>query len=103
MAESGRPVEPELRTPDAEHFFHAVVELRKVEDCQKFLGDLLTREEVLRFIERWKIARLLDAGYPYKHITRETGASAATIARVKERLAEGRGGLALMVQRFRQR
>jgi len=99
VAKAGRPFEDELASADAEELFQAILTLESVQDCQRFFGDLATRHEIRRLSERWRIARLLDAGFVYKRITACAGASAATIARIKECLARGYGGFALVLSR----
>lgn len=97
----GMRVESELHTTDADDFFQAILALQSVQDCRSFFGDILSRQEARRVIGRWKVARHLHAGRAYKQITGDTGASAATIARVNERLQHGAGGLAQAVRRPR--
>ena len=101
VARGMRRVESELHTTDADDFFQAILALQSVQDCRSFFGDILSRQEARRVIGRWKVARHLHAGRAYKQITRDTGASAATIARVNERLQHGARGLARAVRRPR--
>ena len=42
--------------------------------------------------QRWAVVRLLDSGMHYAEISRETGASTATITRIASWLNHGEGG-----------
>jgi TrpR-related protein YerC/YecD len=42
--------------------------------------------------QRWAVVRLLDGGMHYAQISRETGASTATITRIASWLNHGEGG-----------
>jgi TrpR-related protein YerC/YecD len=42
--------------------------------------------------QRWAVVRRLDAGQHYAEISRETGASTATITRIASWLHHGEGG-----------
>jgi TrpR-related protein YerC/YecD len=42
--------------------------------------------------QRWAVVRLLDQGKHYAEISRETGASTATITRIASWLHHGEGG-----------
>ncbi|NHK29142.1 helix-turn-helix domain-containing protein [Parvularcula flava] len=61
----------------------AILEIQTKEEANAFLRDLCTPGELLAVSERWRIARLLDAGgKSYRDIARETHASTTTVARV---------------------
>ena len=47
--------------------------------------------------QRWAVARLLDSGMHYAEISRETGASTATITRIASWLNHGEGGYRAML------
>ncbi|GGD00547.1 YerC/YecD family TrpR-related protein [Aquisalinus flavus] len=61
----------------------ALLEIQTREEANAFLRDLCTPGELLAVSERWRIARMLDAGgKSYRDIARATHASTTTVARV---------------------
>lgn len=91
-----------LETPDAQALFNTLLQLESMEECQKFLRDLLTEKELKEFINRWKVARMLDKKIDYEKITKETGMSSTTIARISKWLHRGMGGYKLMLERLKK-
>jgi TrpR-related protein YerC/YecD len=85
---------------DIDALYAAILALGSVEDCRRFFRDLLTENEIAEFAERWKAARMLDAGASYAEIARATGLSSRTIARVGRWLKQGKGGYALLLKRL---
>ena len=68
---------------DARSLFEALAGLKAADEVAAFLADIATPKEVAAFAERWRIARMLDAGeQSYREIAAATGASTATIVRV---------------------
>ena len=80
--------------PAAEHeeLFAAVASLKTPAEAQAFLRDLCTRAELDAMAHRWQVAQLLSMGRHYGEISRETGASTATITRIAQWLNHGTGG-----------
>ncbi|MDG1417935.1 MAG: YerC/YecD family TrpR-related protein [Maricaulis sp.] len=61
----------------------ALLALKSIEECERFLRDLLTPGEIKTLVERWRVARLLDqGGFSYREISEMTGASTTTVTRV---------------------
>jgi TrpR-related protein YerC/YecD len=89
-------------TRDINQLYEVILQLRTVEECQKFFRDLLTETEIQEITERWKAAQMLAAGIPYSTIEKETGLSSRTIARVHKWLKRGKGGYALMLRRIQK-
>ena len=75
--------------------------LENVEECYKFFDDLCTIRETLSFAQRMDVARMLDRGCSYQQAIAATGASSATISRVKRCLDYGAGGYRLVLDRQR--
>ncbi|HHV61988.1 MAG TPA: helix-turn-helix domain-containing protein [Firmicutes bacterium] len=92
-----------LRDPDIEKLFEAVLCLETIEDCYKFFEDICTVAEVKSLAQRLTVARMLDEGYTYTEIAEKTGASTATISRVKRFLLYGADGYKLVFERLRRR
>ena len=73
----------------AEDLFQAFLELKTSEEVRDFLADLCTPAEVRAFVERWRVARLLDrGGLSYREIAEQAGSSPTTVVRVARFLKE---------------
>ena len=88
------------RTPDAEALFTAILSLEDTAEAERFFRDLCTLNELRDIAQRWAVVRLLDAGKHYAEISRETGASTATITRIASWLNHGEGGYRAMLEKL---
>ncbi len=77
---------------DRRALYEAVLALKDPADAAAFLDDLCTPAELDALAGRWKVARLLDRGLPYREISEKTGISTATVTRVARCLTYGREG-----------
>ena len=89
------------RTPETDALIDALLRLEDAEEAGRFLRDLCTLGELRDLGQRWAVVRLLDSGMHYAEISRETGASTATITRIASWLHHGEGGYRLMLERTR--
>lgn len=89
-----------LRDRTVDQLFQAVLELQTVEECYQFFDDLCTVGEVQSLAQRLEVARLLREGATYSRIETETGASTATISRVKRCLHYGADGYTIILDRL---
>jgi TrpR-related protein YerC/YecD len=89
------------RTADAEALFDAILRLETREEAERFVRDLCTLNEIRDMAQRWAVVRLLDAGMHYAQVSRETGASTATITRIASWLNHGEGGYREALDRLR--
>lgn len=89
-----------IKQRDIDDLYVTITRLESLEECRRFLRDLLTETEIREFAERWKVARLLSQGVPYTAIEKETGLSSRTIARVRKWLKQGKGGYTMMLKRL---
>jgi TrpR-related protein YerC/YecD len=80
------------RTTDVDELITALLRLDNPDDAARFLRDLCTLGELRDLAQRWAVVRRLDAGEHYASISRETGASTATITRIASWLNHGEGG-----------
>ncbi|MEX2280092.1 MAG: YerC/YecD family TrpR-related protein [Acidimicrobiia bacterium] len=87
------------RTDDTRALFETILLLDTVEEAAAFFRDLCTRRELEEMSSRWAIARLLEAGHPYREISNRTGASTATITRINQWRQHGAGGYRTMLER----
>ena len=88
------------RTPDIEALFDAILGLETPEEAERFFRDLCTLNELRDMAQRWAVVRLLDSGMHYAEISRETGASTATITRIASWLNHGEGGYRAMLDKL---
>jgi TrpR-related protein YerC/YecD len=80
----------------------AFLSLEDKEEVYAFLEDIATIGEIRALAQRLEVARLLDAGYTYPQIAQQTGASTATISRVKKFLEYGADGYRTVLDRIRK-
>lgn len=90
-----------LRDRYTEQLFEAILTLETIEDCYRFFEDICTVGEVKALAERLEVARMLHEGCTYGEIAEKTGASTATISRVKRFLHYGADGYKLVFERLR--
>ena len=83
-------------------FYRAVLTLRDEEECRKFFDDVATIKEVIDLSARFEVARMLDSGAVFSEISKETGASSATISRVNKCLTYGEGGYKTVIDRLKE-
>jgi TrpR-related protein YerC/YecD len=92
-----------LSTEDAKALYKALQSIKTDEECKDFLRDLLTEQEIKEYINRWKAVRMLDMKVPYEDITKITGMSSTTVARISKWLQKGTGGYSLILRRIRKK
>ena len=83
-----------------EEMYRAILTLKTVDEAMKFFDDLCTVSELQAMEQRFQVAWLLSKGMIYNDILQETGASSATISRVKRSLQYGRDGYAAVFERL---
>ena len=89
-----------IRTDAVDHLFDAILTLQTKEECYHFLEDLCTVNELLSLSQRFEVAAMLREHRTYLDIAEKTGASTATISRVKRFLDYGNDGYALVFERL---
>ena len=80
-----------------DQLFKAILSLKNQEECYKFFEDICTISELKALAQRLEVARMLDEGCIYDAIVEKTGASTATISRVKRCLVYGADGYNLVM------
>ncbi|WP_216830206.1 YerC/YecD family TrpR-related protein [Alkalihalobacterium elongatum] len=88
-----------LRGKELDQLFNAILSLNDLEECYQFFDDLCTINEIQSLAQRLEVARMLQLGYTYHKIETETGASTATISRVKRCLNYGNDGYKMTLDR----
>ncbi len=89
-----------LRGEQIDQLFHAILELKDVEECYQFFDDICTMSEVQSLAQRLDVAHKLRLKKTYDNIQKETGASTATISRIRRCVDYGSGGYNLMLNRL---
>jgi TrpR-related protein YerC/YecD len=89
-----------LRDKTVDQLFEAILELKTLEEAYRFFDDLCTVNEVQSLAQRLEVARMLRKGHTYNQIEAETGASTATISRVKRCLNYGTDGYEMVLERL---
>ena len=93
-------VNQRLVNPLTDTLFDAILSLKTRDECYEFFEDLCTVNEVKALAQRLEVARLLREKTTYHKIEEATGASTATISRVKRCLEYGEGGYVEILQRI---
>ena len=91
-----------LRGKELDQLFNAVLSLKTLEECYLFFDDLATVNEIQSLAQRLEVARMLREGKTYHKIETETGASTATISRVKRCLNYGNDAYLLVLDRLKE-
>ncbi|MBI4122252.1 MAG: hypothetical protein HY461_02885 [Parcubacteria group bacterium] len=89
--------------PQTEDLLAAILRLKTMDEAKRFFRDLLAENEIIEFSKRWQAAQMLAERVPYSSISKETGLSSTTIARVSKWLNDGMGGYQLMLKRSPKR
>ena len=82
--------------------FEAILTLKSVEECYNFFEDICTVKEIQTLSQRLEVAKLLRKNKSYTEISKETGASTATVRCVKQCFTYGTGGYQAVLQRLEE-
>ena len=74
--------------------YETITKLKDAEECRRFFEDLCTNVELRAMEQRFDVAVYLQQGLVYLDILEKTGASSATISRVRRSMLDnGAGGV----------
>ncbi len=74
--------------------YETILKLKDVDECCRFFDDLCTPTELRSLEQRFDVAIYLQQGLVYLDILDKTGASSATISRVRRSMLDnGAGGV----------
>lgn len=90
-----------LKDPLIDKLFEAVLSLKNTEECYRFFEDICTVAELKSLAQRLGVAKMLEANKTYGEIAEKTGASTATISRVKRALNYGADGYKMVFGRIK--
>ena len=82
-----------LDTPEIRQLFQAIALLDNEDDAHMFLEDICTVNELQTIAQRFEVGIQLLNGSTYQEVSRNTGASTATISRVRRLLNDDKDGL----------
>ncbi|NLM21343.1 MAG: TrpR-like protein YerC/YecD [Peptococcaceae bacterium] len=85
-------IDERLKDKATDFLFEAILLLETKEECYRFFQDLATVAEIKALAQRLEVARMLEEDVTYSRIEELTGASSATISRVKRCLYYGADG-----------
>ena len=80
-----------IKSEGADLFFNAILTLETLEECYDFFQDICTEQEIKAISQRFLVAKMLDEKKVYSEIVSSTGASTATVSRVKRSMLGGKG------------
>ncbi len=83
-----------------DNLFNAVLQLKNLDECYDFFDDLCTTQELRSISQRLHVAKLLTQRKVYNEIVAETGASTATISRVKRTIEKGNNAYEMIFERL---
>lgn len=83
---------PNWKDDNTDLLVASLLTLQSEDDAYRLLDDLCTIGEIKAMAQRLQVARLLSQNITYNTIARDTGASTATISRVKRCLNYGADG-----------
>ena len=89
-----------IHNPAVDQLFRAILTLKNVEECYTFFEDACKINELLSISQRFEVAGMLRKKKTYLEISRQTGASTATISRVNRSLTYGNDGYELVLKRL---
>lgn len=90
------------QTKSTDALCNALLSLKTKEECYAFLEDICTIKEIQDISQRLEVAKLLSQGISYTTISKETGASTATISRVSRSYEYGAGGYKAVIARLNE-
>lgn len=89
-----------IRGHQTDQLFKAILELKNIEECYEFFDDLCTISEMQSLSQRLEVAQMLNMKKTYDTIQTETGASTATISRIRRCVDYGSGGYNKILERL---
>lgn len=91
-----------IKSPETDVLFDAILSLSSREEASNFFHDLCTYKEIGDFAQRLQVAIMLQSGMKYLEISKQTGASSATVCRVAKALFDGQGGYEKVLSKLKE-
>jgi TrpR-related protein YerC/YecD len=89
-----------IRGHQTDQLFNAILQLKDLDECYLFFDDLSTISELQSLAQRLEVAQMLKRKKTYDTIQSETGASTATISRIRRCVDYGSGGYDIVLNRL---
>lgn len=90
-----------IKSPAVDELFQAILSLRDLDECYRFFEDVATIPEIKALAQRLQVAKLISEDETYTVISQKTGASTATISRVKSFILYGSDGYSMVLERLK--
>ena len=94
---------PNIENEMIDGFFEALSLVHTREEYYRFFEDICTVGELNAIAQRLEVAKMLANEQTYTHISEVTGASTATISRVKKCLNYGSDGYKIVLERLKEK
>lgn len=91
-----------LDSQEINQLFEAILSLETKEECRDFFKDICTVNELVTVAQRFDVGIRLLEGNTYQEVSKETGASTATISRVRRLLHDDEYGLEMAAERIKK-
>lgn len=88
------------KNQETDRLFRSILSLESMEECYQYFEDLCTVREIQSIAQRLAVAACLAGGQSYQQTIAGTGASSATVSRVKRCLDYGADGYRLVLERL---
>lgn len=95
-------VNPKLKDELTDQLVKAILLLRTEEEAYQLFEDICTIGEIKALAQRLEVAGMLKRRHTYEEIVSRTGASTATISRVKRCLYYGADGYNIVLARLEE-
>jgi len=89
-----------IKSKEVDFLFNAILQLQSEDECYQFFEDLCTVNELKAMSQRLVVAKMLSEGRVYSDIVDATGASTATISRVKRSVEYGCDSYSMVFDRM---
>ena len=89
-----------FKTELTDNLFKAILSLKDEKECYKFFADVCTPKEINTISQRYTVATMLKDGKVYSDIVNTTGASTATVSRVKRSMGDEDSGYKIVFERL---
>lgn len=90
-----------MQSEPVRELIRAILSLKNEQEVEHYLTDICTVNEIATFAQRQQVAFLLKEDLTYNEIEEKTGASTATISRVKRSLVQGGDGYDVVYERIK--
>ena len=80
----------------------AISSIENAKECEQFLSDICTIQELEKMSQRLQAAQLLIDGDTYEQVIEKTGISSTTLSRVSRCIRYGDGGYKNIIEKIKK-